>query len=68
MKPSRLPPVVGQLFLAGDGFLGYRCEDCPFIVTGRTPQAIDAGMTEHHAFVHCENPLALAEALGDVNA
>lgn len=58
MRPSRLPPAVAQLFLAGNGFLGYRCGDgCPFVVTGRTPEAVDAGMIEHYRFVHGEHAL-----------
>lgn len=65
-RASRLPTIVGQLFLAGDGFLGYRCMDCQFVVTGRTPEAVDSGMTEHHRYQHREDPDALAKAIGDV--
>lgn len=58
MKARTLPSVIAQLFLAGDGFLGYRCDACAFVATGRTPEAVDAGMTEHYGFSHCE-PLDL---------
>lgn len=68
MQASRLPRVVAALFLAGDGFLGYRCAECVFVATGRTPEAVDAGITEHQNYRHGEDPLALAAAIGDVNA
>lgn len=55
-----LPAIIGQLFLAGDGFLGYRC-DCSYLVTGRTLEAVDAGVMEHQRYRHSEQALHAAD-------
>lgn len=55
-RGAPLPTIVGQLFLAGSGFLGYRC-DCGYAVTGRTLEAVDAGVMEHQRYRHEDHAL-----------
>lgn len=50
----RLPSIVSVPFLAGDGFLGLRCP-CGFVVTARTPAAMEAGIVDHHDAVHLQS-------------
>jgi hypothetical protein len=60
MKAVPLPPLVGQMFLAGDGFVGLRC-DCGFVATARTPHALDFALREHQRFRHLRSDEALLD-------
>lgn len=55
MKASqRLPVIVNQVFLAGDGFVGYRCPNCLYVATGRSMEAVEAAYWVHEALVHLQ--------------
>lgn len=51
---QQLPSVIGETFLAGDGFVGYRCPRCAYVATGRSMEAVQAAYWEHEAIVHLQ--------------
>lgn len=58
MPIQTMPTIVGCGFLAGSGFIGYRC-DCGFVATGRTAHAVDFAMNDHNRYRHLEDSLHL---------
>lgn len=62
MKP-RLPDLIGLAFLAGDGFVGFRC-GCGFVATGRTAHAVDFAIQDHARAAHPDEP----DLLEDITA
>lgn len=49
-----LPSVQMEHFLAGTGFVGFRCV-CGYVATGRSSETVDSAMRDHVNHLHGES-------------